>query len=99
MARWLLGSVAVVGLAAGAMAAKAEVSRARDLRCATFPASLDAQLDIDTRDASTDLGRWVAARRAEGADVDGIDFEVGTKPTGYPVGFVHVCMRYGPSAD
>ncbi len=95
MARWLLGAGALLGLAVSALAAKADVPHGLDLRCATFPASLDAQLDLDTRDATTDLGRWVAARRAEGADVDGIDFEVGTKPTGYPVAFVQVCMRYG----
>lgn len=66
---------------------------ATGLRCATFPAPLDPGVEINTDDKTTEVGQWVAARAAEGRALASIDFEVGTKPTGYPVGFALVCVR------
>lgn len=62
-------------------------------RCRVFQlADLDKDRDLVTTDRSTEVGQWVAAREAEGLRMIGIDFEVGQKSTGYPQGYLHVCM-------
>ncbi|MBX2796676.1 MAG: hypothetical protein KTR31_03370 [Myxococcales bacterium] len=58
--------------------------------CKIFRTPLDAA--VDTRDHSTDLGRWVMDQEARGWAVQGVDFEVGQKPTGFAEGFVQICM-------
>jgi hypothetical protein len=47
---------------------------------------------VDTRDRSTDLGRWVIDMEARGWAVTSVDFEVGQKPTGFAEGYVQVCL-------
>jgi hypothetical protein len=60
------------------------------LKCRAFPT--DPNAEVDTRDGSTDLGRWVVALEDEGWVVSDVDWEVGQKPTGYPQGYTHVCL-------
>ena len=60
------------------------------LKCRTFPTDLGSE--VDTRDTSTDLGRWVIELEDRGWIVHTIDWEVGQKPTGYPQGYSHVCL-------
>ena len=102
---WLLGAVALWAAAATSITfaapadqvdeaepqqeAAPEVAPAR-FHCKVFPTPLDAA--VDTRDHSSDLGRWVMDLEARGWAVHGVDFEVGQKPTGFAEGFVQVCM-------
>ena len=77
---------AVPATAAAAHAASAP-SR---FRCRIFPTSLDRA--IDTRDRSSELGRWVIDQESRGWQVASVDFEVGQKPTGFSEGYVQVCL-------
>lgn len=62
-------------------------------RCHLFTiADLDKDRDLVTADRSSEVGQWVAAREGEGWALQGVDFEIGQKSTGYPQGFLHVCM-------
>lgn len=60
------------------------------MKCRAFPT--DAGAEIDTRDAATELGRWVMKLEDQGWVVQGIDWEIGQKATGYPQGYTHVCL-------
>lgn len=60
------------------------------LKCKAFATDLAAE--TDSRDASTDLGRWVIEHEDRGWVVADIEWEVGQKPTGYPQGYTHVCL-------
>ncbi len=73
--------------------AHADPSSERGLRCATFPASLEPAVEIDTDDRTTQIGQWVEARKQEGRSVISIDFEIGSKATGFPAAWAMVCVR------
>jgi len=60
------------------------------LRCKSFASEPGAE--VDTRDASTDLGRWVLALEDQGWEVATLELEVGPKPTGYAQAWTHVCV-------
>ena len=62
----------------------------RRLHCQVFPAPLSEP--FDTRDHSTELGQWVLELESRGWQLHEVDVETGTKPTGFPQGFVQVCM-------
>jgi hypothetical protein len=80
--------LAGVGLAWGADTPSAPPKR---LRCQTF--ATDPGTAIDTRDAATDLGRWVLGLEDQGWQVVDVDFVLGAKPTGYAQGWTQVCVE------
>ena len=60
------------------------------LRCRLFEAAADAT--VDTRDVSTDLGRWILDHEDRGWEVENLDMKVGQKPTGFAQVYVQVCL-------
>ena len=61
--------------------------------CRAFTASLDEQsAAIDTGDRLTEIGQWVGEHEDKGFRLHNVDFEVGQKRTGYPQGWVYVCV-------
>jgi hypothetical protein len=65
------------------------------LVCQVFAVDVRHPTPLDTADGTTEVGQWVAARAAEGLVLYAVDFEVGQKPTGYPQGYVQVCVYPG----
>jgi hypothetical protein len=63
----------------------------RSVLCRRFTLDLNTQPQIDTGDRTTEIGDWVA--RQSGYELDDVDFDIAQKPTGYPQGWVHVCLR------
>lgn len=61
------------------------------VRCRRFTADLEKNPQTDTADRTTEIGRWVGDQA--GYRVESVDFEIGQKPTGYPQGWVQVCLR------
>lgn len=80
----------VVALGGLGLAWGAEDGAPRRLRCRSFASEPGAE--VDTRDAASELGRWVLSLEDQGWEVDEVAFEVGPKPTGYAQGWTHVCM-------
>ena len=89
----LVGLVSAgVGLAWGADAPDPGPKR---LRCRSFATEPGAA--VDTRDASTELGRWVLGLEDQGWQIATVDFTVGEKPTGYAQGWTHACLEPVPA--
>ena len=59
-------------------------------RCAVFTVEVSRRSVIETSDPTTEVGQWIEDQ--EGWGLASIDFEVGQKPTGYPSGWVQVCL-------
>ena len=70
----------------------AETSLVRGARCRTFRQPMDAGTLLDTTDATSEVGRWVAQQKGDGWVVGTVDFEVTQKQTGFPMGLVAVCL-------
>lgn len=83
--------LAGVGLAWGSDAPSTTPKR---LRCHTF--ATEPGTALDTRDASSELGRWVLGLEDQGWQVSTVDFEIGVKPTGYAQGWTQVCVEPVP---
>jgi hypothetical protein len=64
----------------------------RHLSCRAFQGVSDRDWVIDTSDRTTEIGQWVDQQARLGWRVEGVDFEVGTKPTGYPSTWAEVCL-------
>jgi len=62
------------------------------LVCQVFATDLRNPTPIDTADATTEIGQWVTQWVGQGYALFNLDFEVGSKSTGYPQGYVQVCM-------
>ena len=61
--------------------------------CRGFTAPLDDQMAaVDTRDRLTEVGQWVGQHEDQGLRLHHVDFEIGQKRTGYPQGWIYVCM-------
>lgn len=94
--RLLLG--AALALTAAALlslsgpGAQAQNSLLPRLRCAMFPTELETGKVIETSDRTTEIGQWVAAQEEDDWQLYQVDFETAQKPTGYPQGWVQVCM-------
>jgi hypothetical protein len=82
--------IAMLGIAWAADAPASPEAVIPRLKCRSFPT--DPGAEVDTRDAGTDLGRWVTALEDQGWEVHNVDWTVGQKPTGFPQGYTHVCM-------
>ena len=63
-----------------------------DLLCRAFAGAPDRPGVVDTSDRTTEIGQWVAESAAKGWAVHAVDFEVGTKTTGYPQPWLQVCL-------
>lgn len=84
---WLLGRAAPLDAHA------ADERPEEAYRCRTFRHALEGDAPVDTHDRTSEVGQWVAEQRAGGWSVDEVDFEVASKPNGFPQGYVQVCMR------
>ena len=80
------------GLLAPARAEEPVVPAGRML-CHLFERDLDKDRDVDTADRLSEIGKWVGTQEAAGFALVGIDFATAQKPTGYPQGWMNVCMR------
>jgi len=63
---------------------------ALQLRCRVFTALLGDDSILDTADATTEIGQWIAEQA--GWQLHSVDFEIGQKATGFPQGYRHVCL-------
>ena len=77
-----------VGLAWGVETPSAAPKR---LRCQAF--ATEPGTEIDTRDSSSELGRWVVGLEDQGWQVSTVGFSLGAKPTGYSQGWTQVCVE------
>lgn len=62
------------------------------LVCRLFLVDVGDSDVLDTSDRTTEVGQWVGDQVDQGMSLHGVDFEVGQKTTGYPQGYVHVCV-------
>lgn len=60
------------------------------LRCQLFLVEAASGTSVQTDDQTSEIGQWVASQA--GWQVHDVDFEVGQKGTGYPQGYVNVCL-------
>jgi len=65
------------------------------LVCRLFLVDVASDGDIDTADRTTEVGQWVGTHVDAGMMLHGVDFEVGQKSTGYPQGYLQVCVYPG----
>ena len=49
-------------------------------------------LHDETLDRTTEVGQWIGKQTDEGWALTLMDFEVGQKPTGYPQGYLYLCV-------
>lgn len=93
--RWV--AVVVAGLAFAAAGrtwpAVAADGAPGERLCRLFPHALEKDVVIDTSDATSEIGAWVSSERARGWGTADVDFEVVQKGTGFPAGYVHVCLK------
>lgn len=60
--------------------------------CRLFPVNLEKDRDIDTGSKTTEVGQWLADRQKDGLMLYTVDFDAAQKATGYPQGWVQVCV-------
>ncbi len=90
-AGWIAGQLAPVAHADPLPAEPPEALHHAGLYCKPFPVQLEgASSAFDTTDRTTAIGRWIAEQ--EGYTLASVDFELGRKPTGYPLAYVQVCL-------
>ncbi len=65
------------------------------LICRVFETDVRSPTTLDTSDGTTEVGQWVQEQLGDGLALYSVDFEVGQKPTGYPQGYVQVCVYPG----
>lgn len=65
------------------------------LVCRLFLVDVTDSGRMDTADRTTEVGQWVGEQVDSGLVLHGVDFEVGQKPTGYPQGYLNVCVYPG----
>lgn len=87
----LTASVATLALQAAVRPAVADEA-AGAIRCKLFARNLDTTSLIDTSDATSEVGLWVASQAEQGWRVRSVDFETAQKSTGFPQGFTEVCV-------
>lgn len=75
-----------------AWAAETASTTHRDMLCRTFKQPLDDDIRLDTSDGTSEIGRWVGERRVDGWSVHTVDLEVAPSQTGFPKGWVQVCL-------
>jgi hypothetical protein len=66
---------------------------AKPFRCHVFKIDTEAAVTWETTDRTTEIGQWVGEQEDAGWALHHVDFEVGQKATGYPQGYVQICMQ------
>lgn len=90
---WICGSIADSAVAQEPPPpAPVAAAAPTHLLCKAFAGAPDRPGVVDTSDRTTEIGQWVAEGAGKGWAVSTVDFEVGTKPTGYPQPWVEVCL-------
>ena len=89
----LAGATGVALSVGGAHAQDPTLPQPASLRCHIFKIDTESGPTWESMDHTTEIGQWVGAQEAEGWQVDDVDFEVGQKATGYPQGYVQICVR------
>ncbi len=110
MNRWKTAALSLAALYAAQAAwlglrdARAEVPVAAEpaaerpshhLTCRVFALDLRQPSPIETQDRTSEIGQWVGELEDRGHILHGLDFEIGQKSTGYPQGYVQVCVTRG----
>ena len=61
--------------------------------CRGFMTSLEESAPVvNTGDRLTEIGQWVGEHEDKGLRLHNLDFEIGQKRTGFPQGWIFVCM-------
>ena len=63
------------------------------LRCRVFAVDVERGGAIETSDRTTEIGQWLGRQEDEQWRLHSVDFEMGVKKTGFPQGWVQVCVR------
>ena len=63
------------------------------LRCRVFHVDSESGATWETTDRTVEVGQWVGEQEDGGWRLHDVDFEMGQKATGYPQGYVQVCVR------
>jgi hypothetical protein len=63
-------------------------------QCRLFQLDLEKQRDLDTKDRTSEIGKWIGEHEDVGGTLASVDFETSQKPTGYSQGWVFVCMSH-----
>lgn len=63
-----------------------------NIQCKVFPLALDREVTVSLKDATTEPGQWLKGQVDAGWLLHSMDFEVGQKPTGYPQGWLYLCV-------
>jgi len=96
MAGWLTAQVLpAVALAQDTTEADQEVyeeAQSPRLLCRQFRVDLDRPTTLETADRTSEIGQWVGGNEDKGWILYTVDFETAQKSTGFPVGWVQVCM-------
>ncbi len=74
-----------------AQAQEADADKPR-LMCRYFQVDLASPPVIETADRTSEVGQWIGAREDEGWILYTVDFETSQKATGYPQGWLQVCL-------
>jgi hypothetical protein len=90
----LAAAFAIKSARADDPAAKVSLWPARQV-CRLFPVDLTKDRDLDTASKTTEVGQWLAQRQQEGLVLYTMDFETAQKETGYPVGWIQICVVPG----
>ena len=62
------------------------------LTCRLFVVQPDHRWTLETSDRTNEVGQWVGEMEEGGWVLHTTDMEVGQKSTGYPQGYLHLCM-------
>jgi hypothetical protein len=76
----------------GVLPQKPDPERDGGLLCKLFETDVQQGMMVETSDRTTEVGQWVGEQEDAGWRLQSVDFEIGQKPTGYPQGYVQVCL-------
>ncbi len=86
-------AVVVAGAAWGSVAVGGPTGTPpSDALCRVFTVSVEKELQVDTSDATSEIGRWVAERRGQGWGSAEVDVDVVSRSSGTLSGFATVCV-------
>lgn len=92
---WLLATAVLVFGLTREVAWAEEPSSATEIGeqiCRTFKVDLDTSTLIETGSRTNEIGQWVMAQQPDGWRLKQTDLAVGQRPTGYPQGYLLVCL-------
>jgi hypothetical protein len=94
---WLVAAAALALAAVEAGRSLLPTAHAQDvdgttLLCRTFKQPLDEGPPLETSDRTSEVGRWIAEQRPRGWQLRELDWEIASKPSGYPQAYVYVCL-------